>query len=94
MNYQRNPMRYPGANGNGGVATAPEYHKKSNGFGGCFECDREQEYKTDCLNGMSLAMVYSPCQSFEELYSSDEALRRGTLFRKLDKPFTGKGRGM
>ena len=92
MNYQRNPMRYPGANGNGGVATAPEYHKKSIGFGGCSECDREQEYKTDCLNGMSLAMVYSPCQEFDGLYTPEVGLSHGTVFIELDKPFWGARR--
>jgi hypothetical protein len=45
-----------------------------------------------CLNGMSLAMVYSPCQAFEELYPVDEAICHGTLFAALDKPFWGARR--
>lgn len=47
-----------------------------------------------CLNGKSLAMVYSPCQEFERLYESDEALKRGTLYIDLDKPFLGRGRNI
>ena len=47
----------------------------------------------DCLRGMSLAMVYSPCQEFEDLYDHTEGLHRGTIFRQLDKPFTGRRGG-
>ena len=43
----------------------------------------------DALAGKSLAMVYSPCQTFEELYEPCEGLRRGTIFVQLDKPFLG-----
>ena len=52
------------------------------GTGGSFD---------ECLTGKSLAMVYSPCQEFEDLYDHTEGLKRGTIFRALDKPFTGKG---
>ena len=45
-----------------------------------------------CLDGMSLAMVYAPCQTFDSLYSAEEALGRGTLFTALDKPFWGARR--
>ena len=41
---------------------------------------------TNPHEGLQLAMEYSPVQTFEALYSPDEALRRGTLFQKLDKP--------
>ncbi len=43
-----------------------------------------------CMNACSLAMVYSPKQEWQELYSMENALSRGTLFRELDKPFEGK----
>ena len=46
----------------------------------------------DCLTGMSLAMVYSPCQEFDGLYPVEEALCHGTLFTALDKPFWGARR--
>ncbi|MGM9644210.1 MAG: spore coat associated protein CotJA [Eubacteriales bacterium] len=34
-----------------------------------------------------LAMVYSPCQSWREVYAPDVALARGTMFSELDLPF-------
>ena len=37
-------------------------------------------------DGVQLAMVYSPVQRFEGLYSPEVALERGTLFEGLDKP--------
>lgn len=40
-----------------------------------------------CESSPSLAMAYSPFQYFHELYSTEEALERGTLFRELDKPW-------
>lgn len=45
-----------------------------------------------CLTGKSLAMVYSPCQSFQGLYSPEEGLCRGTVFMELEKPFYGARR--
>ena len=44
------------------------------------------------LGAPSLAMVYSPLQDFREIYDTDKALERGTLFAELDLPFEG-GRG-
>ncbi len=38
---------------------------------------------------VSLAMMYVPYQRWEKLYSEEEALERGTLFRALDLPFLG-----
>jgi hypothetical protein len=37
-------------------------------------------------NGVQLAMVYSPVQAFEGIYTPEDALMRGTLFEGLDKP--------
>ena len=45
-----------------------------------------------CLNGMSLAMVYSPCQEFEGLYEPMDGLHAGTIFQALEKPFFGARR--
>lgn len=39
-------------------------------------------------NPTSLAMVYSPKQAFDNLYETEKALARGTLFAELDKPFS------
>lgn len=36
------------------------------------------------------AMVYTPQQSFENLYDKEKALAAGTIFRELDLPFLGK----
>ena len=41
-----------------------------------------------------LAMMYSPLQSFHELYSPEEALEHGTLFKELDLPFESAKHGM
>jgi hypothetical protein len=52
----------------------------------------EHERKKSCLEGMSLAMVYAPCQYFDKLYEPMEGLRCGTIFCKLNMPFTGSRR--
>lgn len=39
------------------------------------------------LEGLPLAMVYAPVERFENLYELPEALKNGTLFADLDKPF-------
>lgn len=48
--------------------------------------------------GLPLAMAYVPWQRLDKMYAPVEALRRGTLYPELDKPFmgctvSGKGRG-
>lgn len=43
-----------------------------------------------CVDDYPLAMAYMPMQKFEKLYDVDYALDRGTLFKELDKPFTGR----
>ncbi|MDD5916673.1 MAG: spore coat associated protein CotJA [Clostridiales bacterium] len=42
---------------------------------------------------VSLAMLYVPAQRWENLFTPEEALDKGTLFRALDLPFLG-GRRM
>lgn len=44
----------------------------------------------DCINSLPLAMAYVPIQKWREIYGSDVALDRGTLFSELDKPFLGR----
>ena len=46
----------------------------------------------DSLLGHSLAMVYSPCQEFDGLYTPEVGLSHGTVFMELDKPFYGARR--
>ena len=36
-----------------------------------------------------LAMAYVPMQNFGNIYSNDEALNAGTIFKDLYKPFLG-----
>lgn len=38
---------------------------------------------------LALAMVYSPYQSWQNIYCEQDALMRGTIFEELDKPFYG-----
>lgn len=45
------------------------------------------------LKGLPLAMAYVPIQSFDSTYSPEKALRCGTLFAELDKPFRGRFTG-
>ena len=90
MNYQRNPMRSP--------VFEPQSGRRPMSNGGCGCCegggrDKGGLVESNCLRGMSLAMVYSPCQEFEDLYDHTEGLKRGTIFRALDKPFTGRRGG-
>lgn len=42
------------------------------------------------VEGRSLAMVYAPVQTWQNLYDPRMGLNRGTLFRELDMPFYGK----
>lgn len=53
-------------------------------------CDRADEGWG--LVRYPLASVYSPLQSFEDLYDIEKALKRGTVFSMLDLPFEGDRR--
>ena len=39
------------------------------------------------------AMAYVPWQELHTTYDPEKALRRGTIFPELDKPFTGRHGG-
>lgn len=57
--------------------------------GGSAEVARQREVCEIGQVGMpSLAMVYTPIQSFCSLYTNERGLRAGTIFAQLDKPFT------
>ncbi len=63
---------------------------------GCGSGNKEprETYRPDTtLAGFPLAMVYSPYQQFDNLFTPDEALCKGTLFVELDKPFYGNRGG-
>lgn len=53
---------------------------------GCIQT-HDAHLASSCAGDPSLAMVYSPYQHFHMLYSTTEALCRGTLFMELDKPW-------
>ncbi len=42
------------------------------------------------LKNLPLTMAYVPFQTIEGTYNRDEALKAGTLFPNLDKPFLGR----
>ncbi len=66
---------------------------EANGCGTC-GCARD-EGKAVCGFGVQdgvLASVYTPMQRFCGVYDMDTALRRGTMFEPLDKPFYGDGK--
>lgn len=42
------------------------------------------------LRDLPLTMAYVPMQPLESTYEQDEALKAGTLFPNLDKPFLGR----
>ena len=56
------------------------------------ECQSPTERVVPCP-GQTVTMAYVPVQEWGCLYEVDRAFCRGTLFRDLDKPFTG-GRGV
>jgi len=51
-------------------------------------CSKLRE-KPHACNEVSLAMVYSPFEPFEDLFEPGLALLKGTIFPTLDKPFFG-----
>lgn len=44
----------------------------------------------DPLSDMAIAMAYVPWQEWGNLYDMDKALKVGTVFADLDKPFLGR----
>ena len=57
----------------------------------CREIDGEPPARPYPMPPMVLGMAYVPEQSWGDLYSPEEALSHGTLFKALDYPFMGKG---
>ena len=43
------------------------------------------------LDELPLTMAYVPMQKYGATYEAENALKNGTLFPELDKPFLGKG---
>ena len=49
--------------------------------------EQKPEAEGDC--GMALAMAYVKSQPFENIYTAEDGLHRGTVFADLDKPYEG-----
>ncbi len=43
-----------------------------------------------CCDGQVVAMAYVPDQGWGDIYDESTALKQGTLFPELNKPFTGR----
>ncbi len=50
-------------------------------------CPLKKEDNCQCLEDLPLAYSYVPYQRFEEPYSKQKALERGTAYASLDKPY-------
>ena len=97
MNYQRACRSTGCYQGAGGVhRTAPRYAVRDSAnatYGGAGNAHTGKA-QTDLKLPMatSLAMVYSPIQVWRDIYDTDLALERGTLFAELDKPLLSVGK--
>lgn len=58
-----------------------------NSSGGSSSCGSGECIIDRRLENFPLAMVYCPDQEWRELYTEDEALSHGTLFKELELPF-------
>lgn len=54
----------------------------------CTQCSQDKENCKD----WTIAMAYVPWQNMEQLNEPAQALRTGTLFPELEKPFRGSMR--
>ena len=50
----------------------------------------DSQIKSPLPADADVAMAYVPFQHMSNVYASDEAFDRGTLFPELDKPFLGE----
>lgn len=58
------------------------------------DCDRDRwSCDFSAVDAFPLAMSYVPMQKFKNLYDTEKALCRGTLFEDLDLPFKGERGG-
>lgn len=46
------------------------------------------------IDMMPVAMAYVPWQHFDRTFEPQKALKVGTIFPELEKPFTGRSGGM
>lgn len=51
------------------------------------ECFLENRYKG--IDSFPVAMAYVPWQYWENIYDADKGFKCGTIFKDLNKPYTG-----
>ena len=56
----------------------------------CSNNRTRRSIEDDPLSNMAIAMAYVPWQVWRNLYDMDKALKVGTIFEDLDKPFLGR----
>jgi len=86
MDYQRNGWFRPTCGVN--RAQGAPYHQQASARTAPTPVESCENHPH--IHPTTLAMVWSPVQSFQKIYEPSKALMRGTLFAELDKPFTGK----
>ena len=65
------------------MTASPNRQKGECGTNGCVN----EQKNVAPLRGFPLAMVYSPEQEWQEMYTPEEALSHGTLFPALNYPW-------
>lgn len=55
--------------------------------------EMHSKFSNTKLRDLPIAMAYVPMQKWNDVYTENDALCRGTLFPELDKPFYGKFTG-
>ena len=89
-NYMRGNMRSSQMRVTAEMSPYSQSERSAEAFCSCADARQGTNgCRNDCLRGQSLAMVYSPCQDFKDLFDPTEALCHGTLFSELYKPFCG-----
>ena len=50
----------------------------------------DEQFDKKCVNSLPLTIAFVAMQDWDDLYSADKGLSRGTIFPSLDKPFLGR----
>ena len=76
--------------GSGGSCSQNGLSERLSAQSGC-GCQMNEPQRSGWgLKNYPLAMVYSPLQEFDNLFDTDIALSKGTLFSELELPFMGE----
>ncbi len=91
MNYQRSCKNNSCYAGSANIQrTAPKYQPGTSSIAVRTSGASQSDLKLPIAT--SLAMVYSPMQLWRDIYDTECALERGTLFAELDKPLLSSGK--